>query len=278
MNAPRRRWLVGGVVVAAAAVALMSVAVPLIRDAGHDDEPIESTNDAAVHSSQAHSEQGGVHRRLRSPRGPIHVWQPAQLRPRDAAIVVYVHGFGTPIDTAWHRQRLASQFAASRLNALFIAPATRLNNREPVRWLSLKELLSAVEQASGVDTSTATRVVAVGHSGAFRTIAGWLAHPRLDRIVLLDALYSAAEDYGRWLSRPNKRMVMVAKNTVELGEPFQRKHGAQVLDAVPGLEADLRPDPARALIYVRSQFSHMGIVTSQKVIPVVLRWVDVATL
>src|SRR5215470_960454 len=70
---------------------------------------------------------GGLHWKIKTDSGFIHVWRPKGYEPRSAATIVYVHGYYTDADTAWTKHRLVEQFDASGKNALFIvgeAPAS----------------------------------------------------------------------------------------------------------------------------------------------------------
>src|SRR5262249_5301326 len=44
---------------------------------------------------------GGVHWKIKTDIGFIHVWHPKGYEPRSAATIVYVHGYYTDADTAW---------------------------------------------------------------------------------------------------------------------------------------------------------------------------------
>ena len=67
-------------------------------------------------------EADGTHYRVQTEHGPVHLFRPAGYDRRTAGVVVYVHGLYTSVDQAWKDHRLATQFAASGANALFIVP------------------------------------------------------------------------------------------------------------------------------------------------------------
>jgi hypothetical protein len=220
-------------------------------------------------SAQASAE----HQRFTSPHGPVHVWTPAGYEPATAGIVVYVHGYYTDVDRAWDRHRLQEQFAASALNALFVACEAPRGPAEPVHWPSLRELLDAV--AEHVDSALPRgRVVAVGHSGAHRTLSRWLAEESssVETLVLLDAFYGDDTSLPGWLSASaERRLINVAADTRRWSEQLHRSLPHTVAhERFPSTGKLLGARDAR-ILYVRSQFDHMGIVTGGVVIPMILR-------
>ena len=132
--------------------------------------------------------QAGRHWRLATERGAIHVWTPAGYDAATAATVVFVHGYWVDVDEAWTSYRLAQQFALSGINTMFIAPEAPSAKWRPIAWPSLTDLLRTVTDEIDV-AMPALRLAVVGHSGAYRTLAVWLANRTLDTVVLLDALY-----------------------------------------------------------------------------------------
>lgn len=219
---------------------------------------------------------GGTHWRLATPRGPVHVWRPPGLDLRTAGILVYVHGYYTDVDVAWARHRLPEQFRLSRRNAIFVAPEAPVGDHERVRWNDLEELLSTVRRA-GVSLP-AGPVVAMGHSGGFRTIVPWLGSARLEQVILLDGLYNNEADFAAWLAgvsagRAPRRMVLVAFETTERSEAFAAGFpDALVRDVVPESPGEFRRrERETRLLLLRSQFDHMGMVTGGQVIPVLAR-------
>jgi hypothetical protein len=218
-------------------------------------------------------EEGGEHWRLETSNGPVHVWRPADYRPERAGLVVYVHGYFDNVDDVWRDHGLARQFADSHENALFVVPAAPTRDAEPVHWPSLDALLSTV-RAAGIDMPAAPLVV-IGHSGAFRTILGWLDDRRLQHLILLDALYGPPGPYDAFLRaglRTGVRLVLVAHDTARRSERFARRYrNVARKPAIPeSLESFTGRDRAAPLLYLRSQYEHMEIVLSGRVIPLLL--------
>ena len=205
--------------------------------------------------------------------GPVHVWTPAKYNAETAGIVVYVHGFYTQVDRAWRDHRLAQQFAESKLNAMFIACAAPRGPKDSVKWPSIEALLAAVAEQVPAGLP-AGPVVAVGHSGAHRTMSQWLFEDRLDTIVFYDAFHGDMPQLQEWLERdPERRLINVAALTKPWAEEL---HAALpdtvVFDRFPSPRAGkLKGARDGRVVYVRSQHDHMGLVTNGVALPMLLR-------
>lgn len=216
---------------------------------------------------------GGRYWRLPTPKGPIHVWTPRGYNARRANTVVYVHGYYTHVDAAWKEHRLPSQFAASALNAMFVACEAPAGFGEAVAWDSIAELLEMVEAGTG-EAAPRRRIVAVGHSGAYRTLLGWLDEPVLDTVVLLDAAYGEVESYWSWvLGSPRRRLIDVGDDTRQWTEQLHAGlPKTVVLDGFPAVEDEIPRAAARAkILYIRSSIGHFPLVTGGVALPMVLR-------
>jgi len=219
--------------------------------------------------------------RLDTPAGPVHVWAPAGYHADGAATVVYVHGYYTDIDKAWVNHRLAQQFALSGLNALFIAPEAPSGTRQRVFWPSLGDLLLEVQRETGVARPMGP-VVAIGHSGGFRTLFAWMDYPGLDLVVSMDAMYGELDTWREWLDgAPGRRLIVVGDDTVRWTEELARELGDQVvtLERFPTRYLDL-PAQARSarVVYLRSQYGHMPLVTDGVALPLVLHLIPAEIL
>jgi hypothetical protein len=217
---------------------------------------------------------GGPHWRLMTERGAVHIWRPAGFDQRTAGTLVYVHGFYTNVDQAWDDFRLAEQFRSSRRNALFVVPEAPVSGNERVRWETIEALLEVVASQAHVNVP-AGPVVVMGHSGAFITILGWLKSPRMEQIILIDGLYNSEPDFAAWLGTTEKmhRMVLVGFETAERSEAFLPGFGeALYREGLPANPGQFRRSERQAkLLYVHSQYDHMGLVSGGKAIPVLLR-------
>jgi len=218
---------------------------------------------------------GGSHWRLDTPRGPVHVWHPRGLALPSAGLVVYVHGLYTKVDEAFASHQLAQQFAASRLNAVFVAPEAPVASTDAVVWPSLAELRAEVGDALPA-LKTGGPTVLAGHSGAYRTIAGWLDDPSVRSLVLLDAMYGQTERYAAWVkaqSAPGPHLTLVTQDTKRLADELLASFPQAVhLEGVPARFADLSAVAREAsVLELRTSVGHMQIVTSGRILPVVLR-------
>lgn len=217
-------------------------------------------------------EAGGSHMRLETNHGPVHLFRPPGFDRKTAGVVVYVHGYYTHIDEAWYEHKLAEQFAASRRNALFIAPEAPAAPEEKPSWTSLRRLLTVVFRMARIKEPAGPLVVA-GHSGAYRTLVPWLDEPALHHLILIDALYGNEPDFLDWLARERvNRMTLVVKGTARWADPFV-KHlpYAVTLPRIPGAITDLsRTARGAKLLCLRSQYGHFELITEGRVMPVLL--------
>jgi hypothetical protein len=222
----------------------------------------------------------GRHVRIDGPRGPIHVWIPASYHAETGASIIYLHGYFDDADTAWTGHQLPQQFALSALNALFIVPEAPVAQKVPINYPDLGELLRIVEDATGA-TRGAALTVAVGHSGAFRTLQAWLDEPLLDQLVMIDAMYGDEDAIVGWVrASPRHRLIFVGEDTLLATESVADKLPDLVtLDRVPPTY-DTWPAAARTAraVYVRAQYLHMPLITDGIVLPSLLRLLPVELL
>lgn len=219
-----------------------------------------------------------------SPHGSIHVWIPAGYHPDGAATVLYVHGYYTDVDRAWVEHRLPEQFALSDLNAIFIAPEAPSGSRGAVAWPALEDLLAEV--FAHVDVARPMgEVIAIGHSGGYRTLIPWLDYPPLDTVISVDATYGEVETWQTWMrASPRHRLIVIADDTLrwteELVDALAPELPGQVveLDRFGGFDDLPAAASSARLVYVRSQYGHMPLVTSGLVLPLVLRLVPAELL
>ena len=218
---------------------------------------------------------GGKHFRIKTARGAVHVWVPPDYDRETAGTVIYVHGYYTDADGAWREHELARQFKASRQNAMFIVPDAPAGNEDEVQWPALKDLRRAITRAN-IHLPDGP-VVVIGHSGAFRTVMQWVDHRLVDQIILLDALYAGEAAFDEFIASGKRaddhKLIVVAASTAEESSSFARRYKFAVArERMPASAAGLtRRERGAKLLYIRSQFEHMAIVTSGKVIPMLLR-------
>jgi hypothetical protein len=222
-------------------------------------------------STAERGEAAPRHVRFKTTQGPVHVWTPAKYDRATAGIVIYVHGFYVDVDRAWKRHRLPKQFAASAINALFIACEAPDRPRDDVNWTSIAELLAEVARHAELPEG---RVVAVGHSGAHRTLSLWMAEDVIDTIVLVDALYGDIPKFRDWLDAdPDRRLIDAAALT----RPWTDALHAELPETLvfkkfpPAKAGKLRGARRARVVYVHSQHDHMRLVTGGIALPLLLR-------
>lgn len=265
----RRRALAIGVT--GTAVAALALGVAAIADNAGPPERTVLERAAAE----------GRHWRLETANGPVHVWAPAGYHADGAATVLYVHGLYTTVDQAWDKHRLAEQFALSSMNALFIAPEAPARGRDKVSWPELTTLLTEVAAAIDVPRPMGA-VVAVGHSGGYETVDRWLEHPSLTLVIAVDSMYGDDGEVEAWLAAsPAHRLIMIGDDTLRWTEDLAARLGPEVvtLDRFPEDDRGLPEEARRArVLYVRSQFGHMPLVTDGHALPMALRLIPAERL
>jgi hypothetical protein len=221
-------------------------------------------------------EAGGEDLRIETRHGPVHIWRPANYDSHTAGIVIYIHGYLTSIDQTWANDRLAMQFHDSGRNALFIAIEAPQSINEQVSWTSLADLLRTVEDRAPYPLPRGPLVV-VGHSAAYRTILMWLNDPRIQYLILLDAMYTGEGAFRVWLhphphAKPHQ-MVLVANDTRLQSNQFARHiFGTARRKIIPERASSFTPRETKSrLLYLRSQYDHYEIINNGIVIPVLLQ-------
>jgi hypothetical protein len=238
-----------------------------------DDDRLEKTEDQVA---------GGTHWRIKTKVGSVHVWIPENYNRDTAGTVVYVHGYWTDSDGAWKEYGLAKQFRASRQNAMFVVPDAPSNNQEQVKWDALSDLRKAVARANIRLPDGA--LIVMGHSGAFRTVMKWIDNRLVDQIILLDALYGGEKAFDEYIDSGKRaddhKLIMIGSDTATESKAFSKSYPfAVVRDKMPESVSDFSKKERRAkLLYVRSQFGHMAMVTNSKVIPLLLRLTQLKAL
>jgi hypothetical protein len=219
--------------------------------------------------------EGGKHWRIDTDHGAVHVWVPPGYDRSTAGTVVYVHGYYVDVDQAWADYDLAKQFKESKQNAIFIVPEAPAGRDEEVYWKALADLRKAVTKAN-IKLPDGPTIV-IGHSGAFRTMSQWVDHKLVAELILLDALYGKDESFDDFIGTGKRakyhKMILIGDDTAAEGTEFIKKYPfAVVRDKMPDSTADFSKKEKKAkLLYVKSQYGHMEIVTSGKVIPLLLR-------
>jgi hypothetical protein len=146
-----------------------------------------------------------------------------------------------------------------------------------VYWTSLAELVRTVHAETGLPRPSGP-LVAIGHSGAYRTLLSWLDYPLLDTVVMVDAMYAEIEPFRDWFeAAPARRFINIGDDTIIWTEDLGHQLSMLEIDRFPPERLPPEATTARA-VYIRSQFGHMGLVTGGVALPQVLRSLPVEIL
>lgn len=211
--------------------------------------------------------------RLESPHGPLYVFRPGGYRHERGGLVVYVHGLFEDVDTVWREHEIQAQLTASNRNAVFIVPEAPVKPEDFVRWMSLGALIDFVEATLPGVLPNNGPTIAMGHSGAYRTIVEWIDEPRLQEIVLIDGLYGNEDDFATWVkAAPPHRMVISVLTTQKWATPFLAHFpDAPILKVFPKWVWPPAVQTAKVVAITSEQFGHMAQAKGGKVLPVMLR-------
>jgi hypothetical protein len=211
----------------------------------------------------------GKHWRIRTDRGPIHVWIPANYDRETARTAVFVHGYGIGVDNAWSDYRLDEQFARSGLNAMFVVCGAPGRLEQGVVWPSLSRLLDAVT-AETHEPLPEGELVVIGHSAAYRTLVLWMTNPALRTLVLLDAAYGEEDRFLEWTRDERHRLINIASDTIHESNWIH----AFLPDTkrIYGLPSNWSDDARAArVLYVRTGIGHIPMITGGAALPLALR-------
>jgi hypothetical protein len=168
-----------------------------------------------------HSSRGGVlweDRTFSDSRVLMHMPQGFDVR-RPGVIIVFLHGNRANIkDDVLHRQRVAEQVTASRINGVLLAPQLAVNASdssagkfwEPFGFSKfLGEAAQHLAKMRGDPKSRTTfatmPIIVVAYSGGYVPAAWSLAKGGVERriigVVLLDALYGESQKYADFIQR-----------------------------------------------------------------------------
>ena len=210
-------------------------------------------------------------------QGPVHVWWPPHYKPQTALTVIYIHGYNDHADSAFFNHRLSEQFRDSGRNALFIVPEAPSGRADDVFWEDLPALIDQAVSRAQVKRANGP-IWVFAHSGAYRTVVTWLKFPKVERVILLDGLYAYDDEFNDWVrarsptGRPH-RLTLIGFETAIRSQNFLQAHPDAVkLDDVPYLFDPLKSQQANASILYMSgeRFGHMELITSGRVLPVLL--------
>ncbi len=192
--------------------------------------------------------EGGLHERLTTANGPVHLWCPTE---KPETIVVYVHGYFDDVDDAFRDHGLVEQFKRSGTRAVFVMIDAPKGPKEPVRWTSFAALRAELERH--VEGALPTTAVVMGHSGGNRTLRQWARAGEVKDVVLLDAFYGDAAPWDEFLRTvPEGRVQLVGALTFAKADAWRRRLPVEQRSRVEQFEA---------------KTNHMGVITDGAWIP-----------
>ena len=156
---------------------------------------------------------------------------------------------------------------------MFIACEAPQSPVDAVSWPSLADLLARVDADPSLDVPDGP-VIAVGHSGAHRTLSEWLDEPEMHTLVLLDALYGQVNDVDQWVTAsPEHRLIDVSVITRPWAEKLHELLPETVVyEGLPAVRKDHGESARDArIVHVRARIGHMPLVTNGVALPTVLR-------
>lgn len=219
--------------------------------------------------------EGGDHWRIETSQGAFHVWRPPGYQASRAGVVLFVHGYHVSADRLW--PSLVKQFRASRQNALFVVVDAPTDRDQQVKFPDLGALLLRVARHARLKLPSG-HIIAVAHSGGYRTLVEWLDYRFLGHAILLDALYANEKEFLYWIAehprRDWHRMTIVSQDTLVQAQALKRKLTIPVVHLKrfpPEYEGLTKRERGAALLMIDSQYGHTELVTGGKAIPLLLR-------
>src|SRR5579862_3684215 len=128
-------------------------------------------------------------------------------------VVFWFHGWHNNIDTALNYYHLASQFTASKKNAILVLAEAAKNapdsyggklEQPGVFKNLLNDVLEQLKKNNIISSSCkAGNILLAGHSGAYRVIAYMLENGGVvvHEVDLFDALYAQADKFMEWIKK-----------------------------------------------------------------------------
>lgn len=281
-------------------IGLGSILAPIIAGCGKSSSQKTSATES-VDVGKDYPEISKSKIRLEHPKyGTVYVWHPAYKGDLND-IVVHFHGYdreptflkkilqwrpfkkkkGTKrwtIDDYWNNGQMEDQFRSTGLKNLFIMPRSARDGKEPVQK-DVGGLLEFVQNETGINT-TNKDITVTAHSGGGFTVPHWLNDPRVNNVVMYDALYytNLSEPVPRglheWVEMDGNRLIVVSTggNSRSRHEEFVRKFNIPALDSLP-VEPSPELCPSR-VIHLASKESHGGIIYGKETIRRVLKFID----
>jgi len=292
----RREFLISGAR-ALAAFALLSGAPQLFTGCSETAEQPQKT--VPKIEEKEHPEIDRNKMKLTGGFGTVYVWHPA-YKGDIKNVVIHFHGYNadptmikkilswrpwkhkkgsTPwkIDEFWKNGRLEEQFRLSGMkNTLFVVPESSRGNKGDRMQKDPRGLLEFVQKETGINTNK--DLIVMAHSGGEFTVPYWIEDPRVNWIVLLDALYGDAvpNQFHKWLAESEANRAILVATSTSAGSLARHREFAGKYCPIEftGKSKIRRSVDCKKVMYMEAPEDHSALVYSQNVIPKVLSYIQ----
>lgn len=170
----------------------------------------------------------------------------------------------------WEKRDLEGQFRSTGLKKLFIVPRSARDGKEPVQK-DVVGLLEFVQSETGINT-TNKNITVTAHSGGGFTVRHWLNDPRVNNVIMYDALYYESlgepvpKQLKEWLETEGNRLLMVSipKSSLARHRKFVKQFNAPEIREIPNQPS---PELCKAkVVHYASKESHGGLISGKETI------------
>lgn len=222
-------------------------------------------------------------------KGNVHLWTSPGYKADTAITVVFIHGLDTGkngpdtchgkrpyVDCIWDApdHGIVSQFAASGVNALFVAVEGQILSArtEPVRWASVGSLLGSIAEKGKITAPSAVTVA--GHSAGMYTAKALSEDARVKHLISLDWVDGSLEgQVSGWYKRgAGRKLTLVGGSSGVDGKGGQQAIMDRMAKDLPCTLAQSPTGLASAelalpCLYMKTSTSHMRVVFDKKFLP-----------
>ncbi len=217
--------------------------------------------------------------------GNVHLWTPPGYKADSAVTVVYIHGLDIGgsdtcskkrpyVDCIWDASDhgIVSQFAASGVNALFVAVEGQILSAktESLRWSSLNTLLASINDKG--KTAAPPAVTVIGHSAGMYTARALANDGRTKHLVSVDWVADSLKgSVSSWYRQGGERKLTLiggSKNQQALMDEMSAELPCRQAASPSSLSAE---DTSARCLYLRTGLGHMRPVFDKKHIPLAIR-------
>jgi hypothetical protein len=195
--------------------------------------------------------------------------------------VVYVHGWYNNIDSACKQFNLIEQFAASKLNAVFVFPegpknapdsyAGKLEDKDGLKNL-LEDAVKFLFSNDKIKSTRIDKIILAGHSGAYRAIAFSLMHGGLTRhisdVILFDVLYAQTDLFFHWIDKFDGRLIDIYTDNGGTKNETENLMKNLEVDKIPYLHTDeskldMSDLKNNRIIFIHTDLQHNEVISKR---------------